>query len=87
MEGLKKQYAQLQAKKQSILQTIEAEDAEYEEMLKMNAELAGQKEALLQKLAQMKREIEVLQAEIDRETSSTTMVVPVISHFIHLFSL
>ena len=70
IEGLKKQYAQLQTKKQCTLQTIEQEDREYEEMLATNCELREQRDKLASKLSEMKDKIEILHAEINREGAS-----------------
>ena len=70
IEGLKKQYAQLQTKKQSTLQTIEQEDREYDEMLATNGELREQRDKLASKLSEMKDKIEILHAEINREGAS-----------------
>lgn len=60
----------MQAKKQSILLTIEQEEKEYEEMLKTNAELKEQRDVLAARLNNMKEQIEVLHAEIGREGAS-----------------
>lgn len=70
IDGLKKQYSQLQSKKQSILQAIEQEDGEYEEMLATNCELREQRDKLASKLSEMKDKIEILHAEINREGAS-----------------
>jgi hypothetical protein len=70
VEGLKKQFAQLQAKKQSILLTIEQEEREFEEMLRINGELREQRDHLAKKLTEMKEQIEVLHADIGREGAS-----------------
>jgi phage shock protein A len=70
VEGLKKQYAQLQAKKQSIIQAIEQEEKEYEEMISTNCELREQRDKLASKLTEMKDKIEILHAEISREGAS-----------------
>lgn len=70
VEGLKKQYAQLQAKKQSIIQAIEQEEREYEEMIATNSELREQRDKLSSKLTEMKDKIEILHAEISREGAS-----------------
>lgn len=70
IEGLKKQYSQLQSKKQSTLQTIEQEDGEYAEMLATNCELREQRDKLASRLSEMKDKIEILHAEINREGAS-----------------
>lgn len=71
VEGLKKQYSQLQAKKQAIIQAIETEEREHDEMLRTNGELREQRNQLSVRLSQMKQQIEVLHAEISREGTST----------------
>lgn len=72
VEGLKKQYSQLQAKKQSILQAIEQEEQEYDEMISTNSELKEQRNKLASRLTEMKDKIEILHAEISREAASIT---------------
>lgn len=69
---MKKQYAQLQSKKQSIIQAIEQEEKEYEEMISTNSELREQRDKLASKLTEMKHKIEILHAEISREGASKT---------------
>lgn len=79
VEGLKKQFAQLQAKKQSTLQAIEQEDREYEEMIGVNSELREQRDKLTSKLTEMKDKIEILHAEISREGASNHFIFIIIS--------
>lgn len=69
MEGLKKQYAQLQAKKQQVIQNIEQEELEYEEMLKTNAELRDQRHTLAARLDELKSKGQQLQADIAHESA------------------
>lgn len=70
VDGLKKQFAQLQGKKQSILLTIEQEEIEYAEMLRTNEELREQRNTLLERRTQMTDQLEVMHAEVSRESSS-----------------
>lgn len=71
VEGLKKQYAQLQALRQATILKIEQEDSEYAEMVSVNAELREQRNKLSAKLTEMKDKIEFLHAEIGRDGAST----------------
>jgi len=60
----------LQAKKQSLIQTVEQEDREYEEIIATNCELKEQRDKLVSRLSEMKDKIEILHAEIGREGAS-----------------
>lgn len=86
VDGLKKQYGQLQAKKQSILQAIEQEENEYEEMVSTNCELREQRDKLLSKLTEMKDKIEILHAEISREGASKNEIFYFCFYLMFLYS-
>lgn len=85
IDGLKKQYAQLQSKKQSTLQTMEQEDREYEEMMATNSELREQRDKLASKISEMKDKIEILSAEINREGASTNVYFKIYFNLIIIF--
>jgi len=69
VEGLKKQYAQLQARKQQVILTIEQEELEHEEMLKTNAELRDQRQILAGRLEELKAKSQQFQAHIAHESA------------------
>jgi hypothetical protein len=82
---LKKQYAQLQANKLTISQTIEQEDREYEEIVATNCELKEQRDKLVSRLTEMKDKIEILHAEIGREGASNLMNSLLFFSYLKLF--
>lgn len=60
VEALKKQLTSLIAKRQSIVAALQAEQREYEQEMRANAELEEQKKALQLRLAQLKEQSERL---------------------------
>ncbi len=70
IEGLKKQYSQLQQKKEEINAIIEGEEKEFDELLKVNAEIIETRANLAARFNQLKQEFSSLQSEIELETNS-----------------